>query len=81
MYSLTLNLNNVELEHALQQIAEKEGKNAPEIILMAVQQFIQQYQASHNDPWANPDLELPSIDTGIADFARNHDYHLYGTVK
>jgi predicted transcriptional regulator len=63
MYSLTLNFNNVELEHALQQIAEKEGKNAPEIILMAVQQFIQQYQATH------------------ADFARNHDYHLYGTMK
>lgn len=75
MHPLTLNFN-AELEHALQQIAEKEGKNLPEIIIVAVQQFIQQYHATYNDPWANPDLELPSVDTGITDFARNHDYHL-----
>lgn len=30
------------------------------------------------DPWCNPDLDLPSVDTGIADLALNHDHYLYG---
>jgi hypothetical protein len=37
----------------------------------------------HNefDPWSNPELEMPSVDTGITDFALNHDHYLYGTEK
>ncbi len=34
-----------------------------------------------NDPWSNPDVDLPSINTGISDFARHHDHYLYGTEK
>jgi len=33
------------------------------------------------DPWDNLDIEEISIDTGIKDFAQNHDYYLYGTPK
>ena len=32
-----------------------------------------------HDPWCNPDIDLPSVDTGIADLALNHDHYLYGT--
>jgi hypothetical protein len=32
------------------------------------------------DPWCNPDIDLPSVDTGIADLALRHDYYLYGTL-
>jgi hypothetical protein len=81
MYQLTLQITDSELEHSLQQIAQKEGKNPPEIALIAIQQFIQQYPVTNNDPWTNPHLDLPSIDTGITDFARNHDRYLSGTVK
>ncbi len=37
--------------------------------------------AENNDPWSNPDAELPSVDTGIPDFSINHDHYLYGTPK
>lgn len=34
-----------------------------------------------DDPWANPDIDLPSVDTGIEDLSINHDYYLYGIPK
>jgi len=34
-----------------------------------------------DDPWSNPDAVFPTTDTGIADFALNHDHYLYGTPK
>lgn len=33
------------------------------------------------DPWNALDLEELAVDTGITDFARNHDHYLYGTKK
>ena len=33
------------------------------------------------DPWDALDFEDISVDTGIEDFAENHDYYLYGTAK
>ncbi len=33
------------------------------------------------DLWDNPNLDYPAIDTGIADFALNHDHYLYNTPK
>ncbi|HLC15146.1 MAG TPA: hypothetical protein VJL89_02830 [Thermodesulfovibrionia bacterium] len=35
----------------------------------------------NNDPWSNPNIDLPSIDTGIEDLAENHDHYLYGLPK
>lgn len=81
MCQLTLQITDTRLEQSLQQIAQKEGKKMSDIAIIAIQQFIQQYDATHHDPWANPDLDLPMVDTGITDFARNHDHYLYGTTK
>ena len=36
---------------------------------------------SSNDAWDNLDIEEIAVDTGIADFAENHDYYLYGNPK
>ena len=37
-------------------------------------------EAKH-DPWDNLNIEEIAIDTGIEDFAENHDHYLYGTPK
>ncbi|EDN66929.1 hypothetical protein BGP_2382 [Beggiatoa sp. PS] len=83
MYQLTLQIADTQLEQSLRQIAQKEGREISQMALIAIQQFIQQYRSTTenelNDPWANPNIALPSIDTGITDFASNHDHYLYGT--
>lgn len=33
------------------------------------------------DPWANPEIEIASIDTGRDDGSVNHDHYLYGSPK
>lgn len=33
------------------------------------------------DPWDELNLENIAVDTGIKDFALNHDHYLYGTPK
>ena len=35
--------------------------------------------AEADDPWANPDVELPAVDTGIEDFSINHDHYICRT--
>ncbi len=34
-----------------------------------------------DDPWDNLNIEKIAVDTGIEDFAENHDHYLYGTAK
>ncbi|BAQ64817.1 hypothetical protein [Geminocystis sp. NIES-3709] len=36
---------------------------------------------SSNDAWNNLDFDNLVVDTGIEDFALNHDYYLYGMNK
>ena len=36
---------------------------------------------SSNDAWDNLDIEAIAVDTGIVNFAENHDYYLYGNPK
>ncbi len=43
--------------------------------------FSSQKTVLDNDPWTNANIDLPSIDTGIEDFALNHDHYLYGVDK
>jgi hypothetical protein len=81
MYQLTLEITDTQLEQSLRQVAQKEGRNIPEMALIAIQQYRSTTDNELNDPWANPNLALPSIDTGITDFAYNHDHYLYGTEK
>jgi hypothetical protein len=81
MYQLTLQITDTQLEQSLRQVAQKEGKKVSEMVLFAIAEFLQQYRSINEstDPWANPNLALPSIDTGITDFARHHDHYLYGS--
>jgi len=74
MYQLNLQITDAELEQALRQMAQKENKDISEIALIAIKQFLQNAQIEQNDPWSNPDLALHSVDTGITDFARQHDH-------
>jgi hypothetical protein len=37
--------------------------------------------APKGDSWDNLNFEDISVDTGITDFAENHDHYLYGTPK
>ena len=39
------------------------------------------YVLNDDDPWDNLNIEKIAVDTGIEDFAENHDYYLYGTPK
>jgi hypothetical protein len=81
MYQLTLQITDAQLEQSLRQLAQKEGRNISEIALIAIQQFVQQHRLTtdheQNDPWTNPNLDLPGVDTGITNFAYNHDHYLY----
>jgi hypothetical protein len=36
---------------------------------------------SGDDPWQNPNLDLPTADTGVEDFALHHDRYLYGSEE
>ncbi|MCP4699196.1 MAG: hypothetical protein GY862_20440 [Gammaproteobacteria bacterium] len=42
---------------------------------------IKQENSENDDSWDNLDINEIAIDTGIEDFAENHDYYLYGTPK
>lgn len=42
---------------------------------------IKQESLDENDPWDNLNIENIAVDTGIKDFAKNHDHYLYGTPK
>lgn len=35
----------------------------------------------HEDTWDSLDISAISVDTGIEDFAENHDHYLYGLPK
>ena len=37
--------------------------------------------APEGDSWDNLNIEDIAVDTGITDFAENHDHYLYGTPK
>lgn len=42
---------------------------------------IQQKLVTEDDPWDNLNISEIAVDTGIEDFAENHDYYLYGIPK
>ena len=43
--------------------------------------FSKKQTVVNDDPWMNPNVDLPSVDTEIEDFALNHDHYLYGIDK
>jgi hypothetical protein len=38
-------------------------------------------ETEYDDPWDSLDIDEIAVDTGIEDFAENHDHYLYGTPK
>lgn len=38
-------------------------------------------EPSSDDPWDNLNIDEIAVDTGIEDFAENHDHYLYGNPK
>lgn len=38
-------------------------------------------EPSSDDPWDNLNIDEIAVDTGIEDFAENHDHYLYGIPK
>ena len=71
--------DNLPRQRIQQSIRELEARLQEEARLATYQSHP---AATENlDPWADPDGEVPSVDTGIRDLAENHDYYLYGTPK
>lgn len=75
---LTINLPDIisnerisQLIKEIKQIFTREGISIE----------IKQELPSEDDPWDMLDIEEIAVDTGIEDFAKNHDYYLYGTQK
>ena len=42
---------------------------------------IEQESAKDEDAWDKLDIDAIAVDTGIEDFAENHDHYLYGLPK
>ena len=68
-------------ERLQQRIKELEGSLREEAHFLEALKQGGQTPLPRDDPWTNPDIELPSVDTGIEDFSINHDHYLYGTPK
>jgi hypothetical protein len=68
-------------ERLQQRIKELEGSLREEAHFLEALKQGGQAPSPRDDPWINPDVELPSVDTGIEDFSINHDHYLYGTSK
>ncbi|WP_394754621.1 hypothetical protein [Crenothrix sp.] len=76
---ITINVpDTLPQERLKQRIKELEQSLITEAKFFAV--FAKQ-QITVDDPWTNPNVGLPATDTGIQDFAINHDHYLYGTDK
>mgnify|MGYP006312528537 CR=1 FL=1 len=42
---------------------------------------IEEKSTKESDSWDNLDIDEIAVDSGIEDFAENHDHYLYGTRK
>jgi len=38
-------------------------------------------QNSSSDPWDNLNIDEIAVDSGVEDFAENHDHYIYGVPK
>lgn len=55
----------------IEQVFQREGVDCE----------IHQEAAPQSDAWEQLDIEQLAVDTGISDFAQQHDHYLYGTPK
>jgi hypothetical protein len=69
---ITINVpDSLPQERLKQRIKELEQSLINEAKFFAV--FSKQ-QADIDDPWTNPDISLPTVDTGLEDFSINQDH-------
>jgi hypothetical protein len=62
-------------EMILKKIAEIKDTFSPKGVLFDI------IQNSSVDPWDNLNFDEIAVDSGIEDFAENHDHYLYGVPK
>ncbi|MCP4107342.1 MAG: hypothetical protein GY749_17665 [Desulfobacteraceae bacterium] len=74
---LTINISDIlPNEKAVMLIAEIEELFVKKGISCEIEKT-----AVSDDPWDSLDIDEIAVDTGIEDFAENHDHYLYGTPK
>ncbi len=74
---LTINISDIlPNEKAVMLIAEIEELFVKKGISCEIEKT-----AVSDDPWDSLDIDEIAVDTGIEDFAENHDHYLYGIPK
>jgi len=63
------------------RIKDIEGKLKKEAEVLKVKKEETKKIKESNDPWINPDIDIPSVDTGREDGSISHDHYIYGTPK
>ena len=72
--------DNLPKDVILERIRDIEEKLKKESEVLEFKETISQKE-ENSDPWTNPDIDIPSVDTGREDGSINHDHYLYGTPK
>lgn len=75
---LTINLPDILSQEKTSELI-KEIENI--FLSQGISYNIQQQLTTENDTWDNLNISEIAVDTGIEDFAENHDYYLYGLPK
>ena len=75
---LTINLPDILSQEKTSELI-KEIENI--LLSEGISYDIQQELTSKDDPWDNLNISEIAVDTGIEDFAENHDHYLYGISK
>ncbi|MFQ5456093.1 MAG: hypothetical protein ACE5EA_07825 [Nitrospirota bacterium] len=79
---MTINIpDSLPREKVLKKIKEIEEVFAKEAKFLERKQENAIEKAQSADPWDNLNIDKISVDTGIEDFAENHDHYLYGNPK
>lgn len=77
---LTINLPDIlSQEKTFQLIKEIENILLSEGISYELKKELNENE--ENDPWDSLNIDEIAVDTGIEDFAENHDHYLYGIPK
>ncbi len=75
---LTINLPDILSKEKTSQLI-KEIENI--LLSEGISYHFQQQLTPETDPWDCLNISEIAVDTGIEDFAKNHDHYLYGIEK
>jgi hypothetical protein len=62
----------------IKEIEERLKKDAES---MKMKNTVHNIFTGNSDPWTNPSIDIPAIDTDREDGSINHDYYIYGIPK